>query len=159
MAGRQPAASLGKRIEALALTLPLFVGTLGIGWLVWSVLEWRKGRTPSLRILGLRVVRRSDERPVRFARSLARTGICCLLVLPTVAVCCLIGISFVFGASAPDDLLRRPHTAPWDYLTATKVIDEGTPPRVEHDIGQAKLGPIDLGDVTREPDVRSNGHT
>jgi RDD family len=157
MAGTQPSASLGKRVEALALVVPLLIGTLGLGWLVWSVVEWRHGRTPSFRILGLRVVRKSDERPIRLARSLARAGICCLLVVPTIATCCVIGISFVFGASAPDDLLRHPRTAPWDYLTATRVIDERGQPRAI-EIGDGVLGPIDLGSVTRKPGAQSNGH-
>jgi hypothetical protein len=157
MAGHQPAASLGKRIEALALTLLLFVVTLGVGWLVWSVLEWRNGRTPSYRRLGLRVVRASDGRPIRLFRSLARSSICGLLVIPTVAVCCVIGISFVFGASPPDDLLRHPRTAPWDYLTATRVTDERTPPDVGGEFGHEILGPIDLSRATRPSGAQDNG--
>jgi hypothetical protein len=158
MAGRQRAASLGKRIEALALTLPLFVVTLGVGWLVWSVFEWRKGRTPGYRLVGLRVVRISDERPIRLARSLARCSICILLVIPTVAICCVIGICFVFGASPPDDLFRHPRTAPWDYLTATRVTDERTPPGVGGDFGHEILSPIDLSRATRTSGTQNNGH-
>src|ERR1700722_8074158 len=102
MAESQPAAaSLGKRIEALALAPLLVIATLGVGWLVWCVLEWRKGRTPSYRLLGLRVVRVADEQPVRLVRSLARSCICFLFVVPTTVICCIVGISFVFGASAP----------------------------------------------------------
>jgi len=152
MAGREPAASLGKRIEALALTLVLFVITVGLGWLVWSIREWRSGRTPSYRLLGLRVVRRSDARPIGLVRSLARGLICCLLVIPTIAVCCIVGFCFVFGASPPDDLLRRPRTAPWDYLTATKVTDERTRPRAEGVV----LGPIDLTGVTRPSETHNH---
>jgi hypothetical protein len=157
MAGREPAASLGKRIEALALTPLLFVVTLGVGWLVWSVLEWRDGRTPSYRLLGLRVVRASDERPIRLARSLARGGLCLLLVVPTVAICCVIGVCFVFGASPPDDLFEHPRTAPWDYLTATRVTDERTQPRPGGDFGHGILRPIDLSRATRPPGTPNNG--
>jgi hypothetical protein len=159
MAKRQAAASLGKRIEALALTPLLFVVTLGVGWLVWSVLEWRNGRTPSYRILGLRVVRMSDERPIGVARSLARCSICILLVIPMVVVCCVIGLSFVFGASAPDDLLR-PRRAPWDYLTATNVTDEGTEEGVggNGDPHYGILSPIDLSRATRPSGTQNNGH-
>jgi hypothetical protein len=155
MAGRKPAASLGKRIEALALTPLLFVVTLGVGWLVWSVLEWRDGRTPSYRLLGLRAVRASDERPIRLARSLARWCICCLLVIPIVAICCVIGICFVFGASPPDDLFNHPRTAPWDYLTATRVTDEGTQPDLGGDFGHEILRPIDLSRATRPPGTQN----
>jgi len=158
VAGRKSAASLGKRIEALALTPLLFVVTLGIGWLIWSVVEWRNGRTPSYRLLGLRIVRLSDERPVRLGRSLARAGICCLLVIPTIIACCLIGVCFVFGASPPDGLLHDPRTAPWDYLTATKVIDERAQPQVHGDRGHGILEPIDLAAATRPSRGHDNGH-
>jgi hypothetical protein len=157
MAGRQRSASLAKRIEALALTPLLFVVTLGIGWLVWSVLEWRDGRTPSYRLLGLRVVRVADDRPIHFAKSLARSVLCGLLVIPTVAVCCVIGISFVFGASAPDDLLNQPRTAPWDFLTATKVTDEHTQPSLGGELRPEILRPIDLSRATRPPGTQNNG--
>ena len=101
MAGHQPPARLGKRLEALVLTALLLVVTLAIGWLIWSVFEWRNGQTPSYRLLGLRIVRLSDERPIGLGRSLARSCICCLLVIPTIAVSCIIGICFTLGASAP----------------------------------------------------------
>jgi hypothetical protein len=159
MAGRESAASFGRRIEALALAPLLFVATLGIGWLVWGVLEWRQGRTPSYRLLGLRIVRTSDGRPIGLARSVARAGFCCLLVIPTIAVCCIIGVCFVFGASPPDGLLRDPRIAPWDYLTATRVMDERTQPRATDHAGHAELRPIDLTKATRPSGTRDNGHT
>jgi len=158
MAGRETPASLGRRIEALVLTPLLIVGTLGIGWLAWSVFEWRNGRTPSYRLLGLRVVRLSDERPIRLWRSLARAGICCLLVVPTVAVCCVIAVCFALGASPPDGLLGQPRTAPWDLLTATKVSDERTRSRAKGHLGHAILEPIDLTAATRAAGTRHNGH-
>jgi hypothetical protein len=158
MAGRQPEASLGKRIEALVLTALLLVVTLAVGWLIWSVFEWRKGQTPSYRLLGLRIVRLSDERRIGLGRSLARAGICCILVVPTFAVCCLIGICFTLGASPPGGLLRRPRIAPWDYLTATKVTDERAHPEVASDFGHAILEPIDLAAATRAPGTHDDGH-
>jgi uncharacterized RDD family membrane protein YckC len=124
MAGAQPAASFGRRIEAFGLTLLLIVVTLVIGWLVWSVVEWRHGRTASYRLSGLRVVRR-DGTPVRLGRSVLRNGILCtLLVVPTIAACVIAGITFAFGASPPDGLFREPRAAPWDRLTGTTVVDE-----------------------------------
>ncbi len=158
VAGRKSAASLGKRIEALVLTPLLFVVTLGIGWLIWSVFEWRNGRTPSYRLLGLRIVRLSDERPIRLGRSLARAGICGLLVIPTIVVCCLVGLCFAFGASPPDGLVHDPRTAPWDYLTATKVMDERAQPKVDGDRVHGILEPIDLAAATRPSGEHDNGH-
>jgi hypothetical protein len=143
MAGNEPEASFGKRLEALALTPLLCVVTLGIGWMVWCVFEWRNGRTPSYRILRLHVVRLSDGQPIGLGRSIVRSGICCLLLVPTILVCAILGISFVFGASAPDNLFRDPRRAPWDHFTSTKVTSEQTEPLVGGEF-RPLLEPIDL---------------
>jgi hypothetical protein len=122
---RAPAASFGVRVRSLLLTAVLVVGTLVVGWLVWSVFEWRNGRTASYRLMGLRVVQRSDGRPIGVCRSLVRNALCCtVLLVPTVLVCMLLGFVFVMGASPPSGLLRRPRAAPWDVLTSTEVLDE-----------------------------------
>jgi len=116
---------LGRRIKALLLTMLLVIATLVVGWLVWSVVEWRRGSTASFRVTGLRVVRRSDGRPIGLARSILRNAICCtLLLVPTIVVCCLLAIVFVMGASPPDRLLLEPRTAPWDLLTRSMVVSE-----------------------------------
>jgi hypothetical protein len=159
MAADQRAAGVGKRMEAFALTLPLFVVTLGVGWLIWSVVEWRRGRTPSYRLVGLRVVRSSDGRPIRLTRSLARCTICLVLVAPTVAVCCVVGFCFLFGASAPDDLFHRSRTAPWDYLTGTKVVDDGPAPSEGNVATHGILETIDLSRATRPSGTQNNGHS
>jgi len=156
MAGRQPEASLGRRLEALVLTPLLLIVTLGIGWLLWSILEWRGGRTPSYRLLGMRVVRRSDEKPIGLGRSLARSGLCCpLLLIPTIVIGGVIAVSFAMGASPPDGLLSQPRAAPWDQLTATKVLDERVELLVDPVPGIAVADPIVSIDVERPS---QNGH-
>jgi len=47
-------ASTGRRIGAYFLAIPLAVITLGIGYLVWGLVIWRKGQTPALQVLGMR---------------------------------------------------------------------------------------------------------
>jgi len=144
----QPAASLGRRIAALALGLVLVVGTLVVGWLVWSVFEWRQGCTPTYRLLGLRVVGRSDRQPIGFGRSFVRSGILCpLLVIPTVAVGAVVLLCFAFGASPPDGLFRQTRRAPWDVLTATTVLDERPRPTVQLGAAFQPIVPVDLGGV------------
>jgi hypothetical protein len=109
----------------LAITVALVVATLGVGWLVWSVFEWRHGRTASYRLTGLRVVRRSSGQPIGLCRSVVRNAVCCtLLLVPVIVACVLIGFAFVMGASPPNDLLRKPRRAPWDILTDTEVLNE-----------------------------------
>jgi hypothetical protein len=109
----------------LLLTAGLIIATLGVGWLVWSVVEWRHGRTASFRVTGLRVVRRSSGRPIGLCRSVVRNALfCTLLLVPTVLVCAFLAFVFVMGASPPADLLSRPRAAPWDRITDTVVLDE-----------------------------------
>jgi RDD family len=157
MAVSEPTASLGRRIEALALAPLLCIVTLGVGWLIWCVVEWGHGRTPSYRLLGLRVVRISDEQPIRLARSFARSSICLLLVVPTIVACVVIGLSFVFGASAPEDLLRHPRSAPWDRLTDTKVVDERPQSSEGGGAARATSTQIDLTGIPSAPEGHTNG--
>ena len=120
-----PPASTAARLEALGLTFVLIVCTLGVGWLIWSVVEWRKGRTASFHLRGLAVVCQSDGRPIGLCRSIVRNAICCtLLLVPTVIVCAVLALAFVMGASPPDGLMRQARRAPWDVLTGTKVVDQ-----------------------------------
>ena len=51
--GARPA-SMGRVAAAYALAVLLFIVTLGVGYLVWSVVTWGEGQTPAQRILGLR---------------------------------------------------------------------------------------------------------
>jgi hypothetical protein len=155
MAGNEPEASFGKRLEALALTPLLCVVTLGIGWMLWCAFEWRNGRTPSYRVLRLHVVQLSDGQPIRLGRSIVRSGICCLLLVPTIVVGAIIGISFVFGASAPANLLRDPRRAPWDHFTSTKVTRDQADPLAGGKFTPV-LEPIDLATAKAPSDVRYN---
>lgn len=120
-----PAAGLGVRIKALVLTSLLIVVTLGVGWMAWSVVEWRHGRTVSFKLMGLRVVRTSDGRPIGLGRSLLRNALLCsVLFVPTVLACLVLALAFVMGASPPEDLLSKPRNAPWDRPTKTMVVVE-----------------------------------
>jgi uncharacterized RDD family membrane protein YckC len=126
---RRPGASLAARGKALALTVALIVLTLGVGWVFWSVAEWRHGRTASYRLSDLRVVRSNGE-AIGLGRAVLRNAICCtLLIVPTLIVCVLVAFAFVMGASPPSGLLSEPRRAPWDLLTDTKVVyDHGKTP-------------------------------
>jgi len=47
-------ASVGRRIGAFFLALPLFIVTLGIGYAIWGLIVWGRGQTPALQVLGMR---------------------------------------------------------------------------------------------------------
>ena len=46
--------SVGRVVAAYALAVLLFIVTLGVGYLAWSVVTWGQGQTPAQRVLGLR---------------------------------------------------------------------------------------------------------
>jgi uncharacterized RDD family membrane protein YckC len=47
-------ASVGRRIGAFFLAIPLWIVTLVIGYVVWGLLVWGRGQTPALQVLGMR---------------------------------------------------------------------------------------------------------
>ena len=47
-------ASVGRRIGAYFLAIPLFIVTLGIGYVVWGLIAWGRGQSPALQVLGMR---------------------------------------------------------------------------------------------------------
>jgi uncharacterized RDD family membrane protein YckC len=59
-------ASVGRRIGAWFLSIPLAIVTLGIGYLIWGLIVWGRGQTPALQVLGMRVWRPQDQRRASF---------------------------------------------------------------------------------------------
>ena len=49
-------ASYQHRLGAIVLDAVLMVVTLGIGWLIWSLIVWSEGQTPAKKILKLRTI-------------------------------------------------------------------------------------------------------
>lgn len=47
-------ASVGRRIGAYFLAIPLAIVTLGIGYVIWGLVIWPRGQTPALQVLGMR---------------------------------------------------------------------------------------------------------
>jgi uncharacterized RDD family membrane protein YckC len=48
---KEPLASAGARLGAHLMEGLLALVTLGIGWLIWSLVEWGKGTTPGHKVL------------------------------------------------------------------------------------------------------------
>jgi uncharacterized RDD family membrane protein YckC len=55
-------ASVGRRIGAYFLALPLMIVTLVIGYIIWGIMAWTKGTTPALQVLGMRCWRPDENR-------------------------------------------------------------------------------------------------
>ncbi|MGH9917847.1 MAG: RDD family protein, partial [Nitrososphaerales archaeon] len=48
-------ASIGRRIGAFFLAIPLAIVTLVIGYAIWGLIVWGRGQTPTYQVLGMRV--------------------------------------------------------------------------------------------------------
>jgi uncharacterized RDD family membrane protein YckC len=59
-------ASVGRRIGAYFLAIPLWIVTLGIGYIIWGLIAWGNGQTPSLQVLGMRCWRPETNRVAGF---------------------------------------------------------------------------------------------
>jgi uncharacterized RDD family membrane protein YckC len=55
--------SIGRVVKAYVLAVLLFIVTLGIGYIIWSLVAWGHGQTPAQRLLGLRCWRPETGRP------------------------------------------------------------------------------------------------
>lgn len=55
-------ASIGRRIGAWFLAIPLAIVTLGIGYIIWGLIVWGRGQTPALQVLGMRCWRPESNR-------------------------------------------------------------------------------------------------
>jgi len=55
-------ASVGRRIGAYFLSIVLLVVTLGIGYIIWGLIAWGKGRSPAFQVLGLRCWKPAENR-------------------------------------------------------------------------------------------------
>lgn len=93
-------ASPGIRLGANLLNGVLMVVTLGIGYLVWTMVLWRHGTNPAKKMLGLKVVHADTGADVTW-RHMAVRNVCLPLVfaVPVVGVLlALVDALCIFGA-------------------------------------------------------------
>jgi uncharacterized RDD family membrane protein YckC len=55
-------ATFQHRVGAVALDIALSIVTLGIGWIIWSLIVWGQGQTPGKKILKIRVYDADTQR-------------------------------------------------------------------------------------------------
>jgi uncharacterized RDD family membrane protein YckC len=60
--GVQPR-SVGRVVAASTVAALLFIVTLGVGYVIWSLVTWDNGQTPAQRLFGLRCWRPTTGRP------------------------------------------------------------------------------------------------
>jgi uncharacterized RDD family membrane protein YckC len=110
--------SAGKRLGAWALDGVLFVVTLGIGWLIWSLIVWSSGRSPAKQLLKMRVVRRDNQRSASWGRMCFRE-IVCKGIIGFAASLTVIGIAIYFWLLWDDERQEL-----WDKMADTLVVND-----------------------------------
>ena len=65
-------ASFQHRLGAYALDCALAFLTLGIGWMIWSLVVWGEGQTPGKKILKIRVYAADTQRQVTWGHMAVR---------------------------------------------------------------------------------------
>lgn len=65
-------ASVGRRIGAFFLAIPLMLVTLVIGYYIWGAVVWGKGTSPALQVLGMKVVKADTGRPATWGEMALR---------------------------------------------------------------------------------------
>lgn len=115
-----PLAGPGRRFAGFLLEIVLCLVTLGVGWLAWSVVEWRHGRTPAKRLLRLRVVDAVSADPARWATMALRQGAYAIGIVGLFGAVTL-GLGWAVGAAF---VLSPTRQAMWDRLAFTTVVHE-----------------------------------
>lgn len=108
-------APVGRRVGAWFLSILLVIVTLGIGYLIWGLILWGRGQTPSLKVLGMRVWRPDDQRPATWGEMFLRefVGRFLLGLIPAEQL-----VSFVVF------LVHKQHRAIHDIVGSTVVLHD-----------------------------------
>lgn len=109
-------ANPGRRFVAYILESVLFILTLGIGYLIWTVIVMARGQTPGKQLMGIHVARRNDGSTASWGLMFGR-GFCKFLVgfIP-------FGVIVSFFFMLLDD---NEHRAIHDRLVSTVVVRDG----------------------------------
>jgi uncharacterized RDD family membrane protein YckC len=108
--GVQPR-SIGRVVAAYAVAVLLFIITLGIGYIIWSLVAWADGQTPAQRLFGLRCWRPEGSRPASRGEMAVRqvSGLLCNGEL-------LLGVFIL--------LIEPARTSVGDYFIGTVVLHD-----------------------------------
>lgn len=83
-------ASPQHRLGGRAVDVAMYVVTLGIGWVIWSLVVWGQGQTPGKQIVKLRVYDKRTRNPVKWGHMAIRE-----LLVPLAVSLAMIPLIFV----------------------------------------------------------------
>lgn len=107
-------ASVGRRIGAFFLAIPLAIVTLFIGYVIWGAIVWSKGTSPALQVLGMRCWKPNDRQVPTWGGMALREIVGRTIVEGWIPFAGIISfIMFVVG---------RERKAIHDYIASTVVV-------------------------------------
>ncbi len=107
-------ASAGLRIGAALLDGLLVVVTLGIGWLIWSIVLWKQSTSPAKKMLHMTILDANTGQPASMKQMVLRE-VLGKLVLGAVT-------GFISLVSAIMLFVTPRRQVVWDYIGTTVVI-------------------------------------
>lgn len=114
-----PLSSPGRRLGQAILDGVLAFVTLGIGWIIWSLFIWRRGETPGMQILRMKVVKAETAQPATWGTMFLREFVGKYLIMG------VIGGIFFPAALVLDCMLLWDgrNQELWDKVAGTVVVD------------------------------------
>jgi len=119
MAAAIPAEALsssGRRLLAHLLEGVLVLVTLGVGWLVWSVIVWGRGQTPAKQLMHMRCLDTRTGLAAGTGTMVLREGLGKWVLSSATA-----GLTMIIGGVM---VLGDGRQALWDKLANTVVVDD-----------------------------------
>ncbi len=116
-------ASRAQRFGALFLEILLFIVTLMIGWLIWSLIIYSRGQSPAKQVLRMKVVRLESHRAANWGWMALRELVLKAAIVAFLAGVLLLGIIWVIVNGIVLLNNDRNQTV-WDKMLKTVVISD-----------------------------------
>jgi uncharacterized RDD family membrane protein YckC len=117
----------GRRLGQYSLDLLLSIVTLGLGWFIWSLFIWRRGETPAMQIMRIKVVMKDTGQPATWGpmalREIVGKGIIMGAIAAVTAYIAWIILAFML-------MWDKDRQELWDKIASTIVVS-GYPEPVE----------------------------
>lgn len=107
-------ATAGSRIGAALLDALLAVVTLGIGWIIWSVVLWKDSTSPGKKILRMRVVDANTGAPATMNQMVMREAVGKWVLGYVTGIVSIASCVMLFTTPK--------RQAVWDYVATTAVV-------------------------------------
>ena len=111
-------ATPGRRLGQYFLEGLLVVFTLVIGWIIWSLIVWKDGQTPAMKLLNLRAVKADTGKPATWGTMFLREFVGKGLVTLVLSIIPILPLVLLFML-----LWDKKRQQLWDKIAGTIVVN------------------------------------